>query len=174
VLGAEVSESWPPELYDADTVRWTIGWLASHPGDGGWSLYYILEAPSSADLRPRLAGIAGYKGTPDANGIVEIGYGVVPEKRRRGYASEAVRALLANAFADERVRSVVAHTLPDLVPSIGVLLGTGFVYNGLGNDPQEPTAIRYVLSRDRYDELVAARLPWPTGTSVEHTRFFPT
>ena len=111
-LGAEVPESWPPELYDADAVRWTIDWLASHPGDGAWSLYYVLESRSASGNRSRLVGIAGYKGAPDGNGAVEIGYGVVVESRRRGYATEAVRELLAHAFADERVRTVIAQRCP--------------------------------------------------------------
>lgn len=155
-LQGEVPESWPPELYDADAVRWTRERLASHPEDGAWSLYYILEEGSGFDLGRRLAGIAGYKGAPDENGIVEIGYGIVTEARRRGYASEAVRGLVGQAFAADRVRTVIAHTFPDLAPSIGVLLSTGFVYDGLGNNPHEPTAIRYVLPRVRYAQLVAA------------------
>jgi RimJ/RimL family protein N-acetyltransferase len=169
-LQGEVPESWPPELYDADAVRWTMDWLSSHPGDARWSLYYILEAASESGLDHRLAGVAGYKGAPDENGVVEIGYGIVAEARRRGYASEAVRGLLAHAFADERVRCVIAHTLPELAPSIGVLLGTGFAYDGLGNDRHEPTAIRYVLPRARYAELVAAGPNYPAEWPAESTR----
>jgi RimJ/RimL family protein N-acetyltransferase len=96
-------------------------------------------------------GVAGYKGAPDVAGVVEIGYGVVPEQRRRGFASEAVRALVSRAFADPRVTAVTAQTLPGLDASIGVLRGTGFAYDGPGNDPHEPTAIRFALTRDGYD-----------------------
>lgn len=41
-----------------------------------------------------------------------------------------------------------------------------------GNDPQEPTAIRFVLTRARYEELAAATLagpvdqPWPESPSA--------
>ena len=31
LLGCDVPASWPPELYDADAVRWTLTWLAEHP-----------------------------------------------------------------------------------------------------------------------------------------------
>ena len=155
-LGADVPESWPPELYDADAIRWTLTWLGEHPENANWSLYYIAEAPSRESSRPRLIGVAGYKGPPDESGVVEVGYGIVPERRRRGFASEAVRALVARAFGDARVKTVVAHTLPQLVASIGVLRTTGFSFDGPGNDPHEPTAIRYVLPRERYEE-------WPGG-----------
>ena len=152
-IGVAVPDSWPPELYDADAVRWTINWLAEHPENADWSIYYIAEAPADAASRPRLVGVVGYKGAPDEQGVVEIGYGVVPEHRRRGFASEAVEGLLARAFADARVRMVIAHTLPELVASIGVLRSTGFSFDGPGNDPHEPAAIRYVLPRERYEQL---------------------
>jgi RimJ/RimL family protein N-acetyltransferase len=152
-LGVDVPDSWPPELYDADAIRWTLNWLAENPENANWSLYYIAEkgGPESSSLS--LIGVAGYKGPPDQNGGVEVGYGIVPERRRRGFASEAVRALVARAFGDARVKMVVAHTLPELVASIGVLRATGFAFDGPGNDPHEPTAIRFVLPRERYEAL---------------------
>jgi hypothetical protein len=48
---------------------------------------------------------------------------------------------------------VIAHILPELVASIGVLRSTGFSFDGPGNDPHEPAAIRYVLPRERYEQL---------------------
>ena len=156
LLAADVPESWPPELYDAGAIRWMLSWLETHPHEAAWSLYYVAERPRSQQGRPLLVGIAGYKGAPDASGVVEIGYGIVPEERCRGFASEAVRALLERAFDDSRVEAVIAHTLPNIAPSIGVLRKTGFLFAGSGTDAQEPTAIRFVLERARYDELTAA------------------
>lgn len=160
-LGVDVPESWPPELYDSGSVRWTIAWLEAHPGEPEWSIYYIALAPQEAGSRPRLIGVAGYKGGPDDAGIVEIGYGIVPEHRRRGFASEAVRAMLARAFADPRITAVIAHTLSELTPSIGVLRSTGFLFDGPGNDPHEPAAIRYVMPRSLYEQSFAERPTLP-------------
>jgi RimJ/RimL family protein N-acetyltransferase len=156
VLGVDIPSSWPPELYDADAMRWTLAFLLAHPDERLWSLYYVAEHGGATEGRPRLVGLCGFKGAPDESGVVEIGYGIVPECRRRGYASEAVRALLATAFSDARVQAVVAHTLPELAPSIGVLRTTGFTFEGAGNDPHEPTAIRFRLSRPDYDSRAAS------------------
>jgi len=156
VLGADVPASWPPELYDTDAVRWVLQWLADHESDADWCLYYVATLSDDETARPALVGIAGYKGAPDASGVVEIGYGVVAEQRRRGYASEAVRALLVRAFGDPRVTGVSAQTLPVLDASIGVLRGTGFVYEGPGSDSHEPTAIRFMLTRDRFQASLDA------------------
>jgi [ribosomal protein S5]-alanine N-acetyltransferase len=146
VLGVEVPPSWPPELYDADAVRWTLSALEEGRGAEGWSFYYIVERPAPGG-RPRLCGGGGFVGVPDATGTVEIGYAVVPERRRRGYASEMVEACVAWAFTHPEVRRVIAHTLPHLRPSIGVLEATGFTYVGPHAAAGEADAIRYERRR---------------------------
>jgi len=75
---------------------------------------------------------------------VEVGYGVLPGFRRQGYATEAAQGLIAHAFAHPEVALVIAETLPDLFPSIGVLRKIGFVYVGEGS---EPGVVRYELRR---------------------------
>ena len=98
-------------------------------------------------------GTGGFKGAPDECGCVELGYGIVPEQQRRGYATEAVRAWVDFAFAAPQVRIVVAQTLPHRTASIRVLEKTGFRFAGAGNDsfapPGEPV-IRYELARDDF------------------------
>ena len=62
----------------------------------------------------------GLKGPPDAEGLVEIGYSVLETHQRRGYATEAVRALIA--WAKERgAKRIAAETLPELLPSQRVM-----------------------------------------------------
>jgi RimJ/RimL family protein N-acetyltransferase len=162
-LGADVPASWPPELYDADAVRYMLGWAEAHPADAAWGFYYILEAPPAGpdegNARPLAVGAGGYKGAPDAGGAVEIGYSVVPERQRRGYAREAVDGWLAHAFADPRVSRVLAHTLAGLAPSIAVLRSAGFAFAGAGADPEEPSAVQYDLTREAYTAALEARHP---------------
>lgn len=81
-------------------------------------------------VRMRADGIAvggiGFHGPLDANGAAEIGYGLVEGVRGRGYATEAVRAITALAFA-HGAALVKADTDPLNVASQRVLLGAGFV-----------------------------------------------
>jgi RimJ/RimL family protein N-acetyltransferase/uncharacterized damage-inducible protein DinB len=160
-IGVDVAPSWPPELYDADAIRWTLAWLEANPDDGRWGFYYVVEAES-----PMVIGAGGYKGAPDDTGTTEIGYGIVSERRRRGYAREAVDGWLANAFEDPRVRRVIAHTLPHLEPSIGVLRSAGFRFVGQGNDPSEPSAIQYEITRELYDATRPSRGGVPGDDAV--------
>lgn len=156
-LGAVVPPSWPPELYDEPAVRWTLAALEADPRFAEWGFYYVTIAPTDAADRPLLIGAGGFKGPPDASGIVEVGYAIVPEQRRRGYAREAVDGLLSFAFGDPRVERVIAHTLAELEPSIGVLRSAGFRFVGAGSDPHESEAIRFEITRAEYEGTRAGR-----------------
>ncbi len=54
------------------------------------------------------AGLAGFKGLPDAAGEVEIGYGIDPICQGHGYMTEAARALIEWAFQSPTCRAVIA------------------------------------------------------------------
>ena len=56
-------------------------------------------------------GQCGFKGPPDADGTVEIAYGVSPDQEGNGFATEAARALRDYALTFEQVQTVCAHTL---------------------------------------------------------------
>jgi RimJ/RimL family protein N-acetyltransferase len=62
---------------------------------------------------------------PDQGGVVELGYGVVPECQGRGIATEALRALLAAAAAAGEVRLARADTARDNLPSQRVMEKAG-------------------------------------------------
>jgi RimJ/RimL family protein N-acetyltransferase len=143
VLGVQVPESWPPEFYDADAVNYTLARVAEHGEPPAWWFhYFVLRA--TAGHPATAVGAGGYKGPP-REGVAEIGYSVLPEHRRRGYAAEAAAGLVAHAFAHPEVSRVIAHTLPELVPSIGVLEKCGFRF--AGEAAEEEGAIRYELTR---------------------------
>lgn len=69
-------------------------------------------------------GGIGFKGPPDA-GAVEIGYGVVPTARGRGYVAEALVVLMKIA-GTHGVTLVRADTSPDNVASRRILERAGF------------------------------------------------
>src|SRR6202043_3687072 len=63
---------------------------------------------------------------PSREAMAEIGYSVMPEDQRLGFASEAVAGLIGWAFSHPEVRLVTAETLPALGASIRVLESNGF------------------------------------------------
>ncbi len=77
-----------------------------------------------------VVGYAGFHGPPDAQGMVEVGYTIDPEYRRRGHARAALRALLDRARREPSVRTVRATIGPDNVASRSLVLQHGFVEVG--------------------------------------------
>lgn len=73
-----------------------------------------------------LMGMCGFPDPPDAEGIVEIAYGIAPEYQGRGYATEAAKALIGFATNDLRVEALRAHTLPEANASTHILEKCGF------------------------------------------------
>jgi len=151
LLGAHVPPSWPPPLNDEKSLRWTIDYLTANPDGVGWGAWYFLHRVSSSRVSSgrehgelRAVGLGGFTGKPTSAGVVEIGYSIVPECHRFGFAPEAVRALVAWAFAHREVKRVTAQTLPALRPSIRVLEKCGFTFAGTGS---EEGAIAYALER---------------------------
>jgi len=147
LLDARVPPEWPPELYDEGARLWTLKRLERAPEDDGWLSYYVVRRGGGADRE--VVGIVGYKGPPGEDGTVEVGYGILDAHQRRGYASEATAALVERAFALPEVRRVIAETLPELTPSIGVLEKLGFTLaDGEGS---EEGVIRFELPRERWE-----------------------
>jgi DNA polymerase IV len=127
--GAEVAEDW--EVFDGAVTR-TRETLARNPAGARWGtrLFVVEEEPRT------LAGWGGFKGAPDGDGTVELGYAVAPAFRRQGIASEAVRQMLDDAYGEEAVRSVIAHTLAERNPSTMVLERAGFAFEAeISGDP---------------------------------------
>jgi RimJ/RimL family protein N-acetyltransferase len=75
---------------------------------GGFCHYQVVLADQ--DL---VIGDVGFHAPPDELGEVSVGFGIVPAARRRGYAAEALRAVLEWALQQPEVRVIHADT--DLV-----------------------------------------------------------
>lgn len=142
VAGFTVPSSWPPEHHEPSALEYVLTRLIHHEEYPEWWFAYLVHGADPA----LVVGTAGFKGPP-RNGAVEIGYSVLPEYQRRGFASEAARGLVARAFEESEVDRVVAHTLPHLLPSIGVLVKCGFLQVDGPAEAEEAGAIRFELPR---------------------------
>lgn len=117
------------------------GWAADYPSEGDVVIMDLLHR-AGADAWPgvdsawghrqvveRDSGLAvggiGFAGPP-ARGEVEVGYGIVPSRQGRGYATEAVQAMVTMAWAHPAVTAVLAGTDPGNVASQRVLDKAGF------------------------------------------------
>ncbi|HEX8709150.1 MAG TPA: GNAT family N-acetyltransferase [Pyrinomonadaceae bacterium] len=148
LLGARVPENWPPPLNDADSMEWSARYHEEHPDANGWNQWYFILLADPQGER-RAIGIGGFKGKPTPDGTAEIGYSVMEDDQRHGYATEAVAGLLVWAFEHAEVRRVIAETFPELKPSIRVLEKSGFSL--VAEEGSEPGVIRFELTRESFE-----------------------
>jgi RimJ/RimL family protein N-acetyltransferase len=134
--------AWIENLPPADRAEVSPDWLArvrATAADDPWSLSYrVIERASGSPV-----GHAAFKGPPDAEGVVEIAYGIDPEYRGRGFATEAAAALFEFARGSRRVRKVRAHTKADNGESARVLTKCGFQMLGEVIDPEDGLVCRW-------------------------------
>lgn len=97
----------------------------------------------------QLIGNGGFKGRPK-DGMAEVGYSILPEFQRKGFATEATRALIDWAFSHPEVDRVAAETLPELEPSLGVMRKCGMKYVGRGAPEEGVETVRYEVTREEW------------------------
>jgi RimJ/RimL family protein N-acetyltransferase len=139
VMGVNVPKKWT-EFRDTFTPSYHR-WKA-HPPLRDWWVYLIIYKPDN-----QLIGSCGYKGEPDSNGVVEIGYEIMPSHRGKGLGTETAKGLLDHAFRQSGVQKVIAHTLPEENPSARLLEKIGFAQTEDVNDPDEGFVWRWEISR---------------------------
>lgn len=138
-VSGEVSAAWLARLRTLQHPDpWTLGFAVVHREER------------------QIIGSAGFKGAPDAEGMVEIAYGIVPSFEGRGYATEAAHALVAYASRSGLVHRVRAHTLPTNNASTRVLTKCGFERIGDVVDPDDGPVWRWERGADMSSALGAS------------------
>lgn len=105
----------------------------------------------------RMLGHAGFHSAPAPNylaqylpGGIELGYTVFASERRRGYAREAVVALMEFARREHpTLTGFVASISPDNGPSLALVRGLGFAKIGEYDDPEDGLEHVYGLREAR-------------------------
>ena len=111
--------------------RLRLDQVRADPAAQDWVVRAVVVEPEG------VVGHAGFHGPPDADGAVEVGYTVLPHLRGRGYATAALRALVADAAAAPGVRVVRASVSPDNAASLAVVRRVGFVHVGEQVDEED-------------------------------------
>jgi len=91
---------------------------------GGYGVAWLIT------LGDLVVGECGTHGSPDQDGVVEIGYGLAAPYRGRGHGGRTVRALAHWLLRQPGITAVLAHTDPQNVPSRRSLESAGFVLEG--------------------------------------------
>lgn len=95
-----------------------------HPAQWMWYAIWMIELKDGTHV-----GELSFKGI-DANGVVEIGYGISMEFVGKGYATEAVSAIVQWAAGQPEVTRIEAETEIENLASQRVLEKCGFIATG--------------------------------------------
>jgi RimJ/RimL family protein N-acetyltransferase len=141
--GFAIPAGWPDE-HDGRFLALRLRQTLEEPSRGPWYVRAIV-LPNGRSM----IGHIGFHGPPGVNArrdadAVEVGYTVFPEHRRCGYATEAVRALLAHAQS-QGVARFIASVAPGNEPSLAIVRRLGFVEVGRHWDEEDGEELEFEL-----------------------------
>ena len=131
LLGASVPDEWPDE-----DDRWLLRLRNEQIREDASSAPWLVRAIVSREA-DRMVGHVGFHGPPDEDRVVEIGYTVLSDFRRRGYAEEAVRAMFDWAHSEHEIARLRASAAPDNDPSLALIKKLGFFQVGVQWDERD-------------------------------------
>lgn len=143
LVGAKIPEAWPGRALVERAFSASLERIRRAPEVRLWGDRLMITRTESAGARI-VVGSVIFHGRPET-GVAEVGYGVEERWQRQGYASEATRACVDWALAQEGVEAVTATTPPWHAASIRVLERSGLVRVGA----EEHEALGEVLRFER-------------------------
>jgi RimJ/RimL family protein N-acetyltransferase len=141
LLNAKVPLLWTE--YGDPIFRFSLDRVKEKPEEAIWWTYLPILKEENI-----LAGSCGYKGPPDREGVVEIGYEVTREYRGRGLATEMAMGLIQHAFRFPEVKTVKAHTLAEVNASGSVLTKCGMKKVAELFDPDDGDIWQWVVRKE--------------------------
>jgi ribosomal-protein-alanine N-acetyltransferase len=132
-------------------------WMVSEGAVSTWR-YRAKQAVETPEDLPWITGVlwddeaqvavgqSGFHAAPNADGMVEVGYGVDPAYRRRGYARAALELAIEHARSEPSVRTLRATISPENVASLALIKQYPFVENGEQWDDEDGLELIFEMS----------------------------
>ena len=120
-MGLKKGKSWPDNDV-IETLPKIINNLSKVEAPTGFESWMIVKNDTS-----EIIGDVGFKGYNYQEENIDIGYGIIQEERRNGYAEEAALALIKWAFSNENIKEITASCLIENVSSIQLLKKMKFI-----------------------------------------------
>lgn len=97
-----------------------------------------------------LIGSAGFHDFPDDNGMIEIGFGIVPEKQNQGYGRELLHGMWHMISARSDVKILRYTVSPTNAPSMHIIHTLRFDLVGEQMDDVDGLELIYEMPIDKY------------------------
>jgi ribosomal-protein-alanine N-acetyltransferase len=132
----------PPNWFGDDNLlpRWRLEQIDADPTSEAWLLRALIL------VEPRTCvGYFNFHGPPGEDGGVEMGYEILEEHRRQGYASEAALRMMRWAHDEHGVEIFRASIGPHNEPSLKMIEKLGF--DEIGTQMDEIDGLEIVFER---------------------------
>ena len=117
----------------------------------------VKKNPSFAEIGLVLAisageiiGSAGFHDFPDENGMIEIGFGIVPEKQRQGYGLELLHGMWREIANRSDVKILRYTVSPENEASMHIIKKLGFDLVGEQIDEEDGLELIYEMPIENY------------------------
>lgn len=144
LLGVELAENW---LVFPEAAPYALKMLESNPQILRWGMHLFVKKDEN-----KIIGNGGFKGVPNENGMVEIGYAVSPLYENQGLGSEAARGMINYAFSWSNVRMVDAHTLAEENASVKILQKNGMTRIAEIHDDEDGDLWQWRILREEFEK----------------------
>ncbi|MEX2273987.1 MAG: GNAT family N-acetyltransferase [Actinomycetota bacterium] len=136
------------ERTDLGGVREAIAEMAGRaPGESDWVQFTVEERDGGT-----LVGDVGLSPTENEPGVIKVGYTMAPAAQGKGYATEAVQALVGYAFDTLGADVVRAYASAENIPSHRVAEKAGLRlierFEGRDDDGTAWSGVRFEIHRD--------------------------
>ena len=146
LLGVELAENWLVFPETIDFIPLAVKMLETNPQVLRWGMHLFVKKDEN-----KIIGNGGFKGVPDADGMVEIGYAISPLYEKQGLATEAAQGMIDYAFSWSNVQMVEAHTLAEENASVKVLEKCGMTRIAEKHDEEEGDIWHWRIQRKDFE-----------------------
>ena len=103
-----------------------------------------------------LIGSAGFHDFPDGTGMIEIGFGIVPERQNQGFGTELLIGMWKMICVRPDVRILRYTVSPENLPSMHIIKKLAFTKIGEQMDPEDGLELIYERpSKDFFSEMAS-------------------
>ena len=115
ILNLKKGKSWP-DADVLDTLPRIINNLNKVEYPTGYESWMIIKKGTS-----EVIGDLGFKGFNNEEENIDLGYGIIKEERRKGYAAEAISEIIKWAFSNKIIKEITANCATENSSSINLL-----------------------------------------------------
>lgn len=136
--------------------------LIEGPSPLAYRIPRVKKAPAFADIGLILAveresnsiiGSAGFHDFPDQNGMIEIGFGIVPDKQNNGFGQELLHGMWKMICEKPDVKVLRYTVSPTNSPSLHIIKQIGFIEIGEQIDDEDGVELIFELPKEDYLKL---------------------